>query len=213
MLHVPRSLWLAAFLVVAIHAGVLAIGRGTGPVETKLPTRPLDELPKQLGAWEGRPVELDAQVFQLLEARGVVNRAYRDPLGHQILLHVAMWPSKGMLLPHEPRMCYQGAGYEIMATKDFPIADDPSSEATSPHLMVLERGSERVYALCWYQWGPWSVADRDDMRRALWQMRNQRPCPPLIKVLLQVNGPKAEEAEEQLRSLAQPLLKWLRDYH
>ena len=212
MLQYPRSLWIAAALVAVTHVGVLFLAHGSGTTETQIPQRPLDDLPNRLGDWEGRPVDPDAQIFQRLGAHSVVNRAYRDPLGHEVVLHVAMWSSDGLQLPHEPRMCYQGAGFEILSTKDFPLGEGDPSQSTG-HLMALQRGSERCHALFWYQWGPWTVADRNDMRQALWRMRGQHPWPPLIKVLMQVGEPKADKAEEELRGLSQALLPWLREYH
>lgn len=214
MLRYPRSLWLAASLVLAIHAGVLLIGRGGAIPETKFPDRPLEEIPLQFSAWEGRTVEPDAQIFRRLGAQSVVNRAYRDPWGHEVILHVAMWSSDGLQLPHEPHICYAAAGYEILATRDFSLGEGDPAQATA-HLMSLQRGSEQGYALYWYQWGAWTVADRHDLRQAMWRMRGQRPWPPLVKVLLHVTrakADKAEKTEEHLRSLAQPLVGWLREY-
>jgi EpsI family protein len=207
-MRAPASLWVSVLVVLAIHAGVLLIGHGSSPAGTRFPKRSLSELPWQFEDWQGQAVELDPRIFRMLGAHSSINRVYRNAVGRQVTLHVAMWPTDSVQLPHEPRVCYESAGFTILSTSDYRVADAESGQSNAC-LMALWRDGQRQYVLFWYQFEDQTVVDRDGMRQAIWHARGKPQWPPVFKVLLQISEPKEDKALETLGSLAKPVFQWL----
>ena len=71
----------------------------------------LDELPKQIGAWqqvESKP--LDDSVVQMLQCYGSIVREYRhDATGEQVTVALLLGP-RGPIAVHTPDICYSSAG-------------------------------------------------------------------------------------------------------
>jgi hypothetical protein len=55
-------------------------------------------------------------------------------------------------------------------------------------------------------------ATNESMRIATWSLRGQETWPPIVKVVLQASAPNARSAEQSFRSLARPMLDWLKEY-
>ena len=198
----------AVFLVVAF-IGLKILENGVLPSGIAMPTQSLENLPKQLGKWTGTDSELNDEVFEAVDADLIVNRDYKNALGNSISLHMPLFKEhKQPFTPHNPRHCYKGAGFEIIKddVRSLPIDADTTIKV---RYLNLERGTEHVQVLFWYQLGRRVVTGDSGMRHARWDERWQKKRAPVIKVLLQTSGPNSIVGEEQLDSIAVPIYEWL----
>ena len=202
----------AAFLAVAF-IGLKYLKAKCVPSEVAKLKKDISELPKVLGdhqKWKGSDSELNEEIFEAVDAQTIVNRNYKNTLGNTISLHMPMFLEHTVFTPHNPRHCYKGAGFEIL---DDDVLNLPIDSKTSikVRFMTLERGTEHIQVLFWYQIGDRVVTGDGGMRRARWDERWHKTRSPVIKVLLQTANQNVSLGESQLRSLAIPIYEWLRE--
>jgi EpsI family protein len=69
-------------------------------------------IPLNLGRWAGRDIQLEPQVYALLETRSIIHRNYfRD--GRQVLLSIVYYPDTRVSF-HAPEACLGARGVELM---------------------------------------------------------------------------------------------------
>lgn len=209
---IPLRLLVAAVILAAVHLGIHFMMSEAGAMpETPVLERDVSELPDHLGKWIGEDVATDPRIFARSEAACIVDRQYRDPPGNSIIVHVSAYPRIDLELPHRPEECYQANGYRIEAEKDMTleVGDRP---AVTARLLTMERDGNWLYVLYWWQFGDRTVCTRDAMRKAAWETPRDKPWPPTVKVMLQASATSGQAAEERLRSIAEPILAWVREY-
>ena len=122
--------------------------------ERDLPVPPLHQLPSQFGPWRSMGEQtLDKDVLDFLRPDAYVSRDYANVNGDApINLFVAYFKSlQTGAGPHSPRNCLPGAGWNILSTavKKMPVPGDATGIPVN--LFVLQKGSERILAIYWYQ--------------------------------------------------------------
>ncbi len=175
--------------------------------ECALPWWSIDDIPKGLGKWEGKDVELDPKVFRATGARYTANRSYHDGTGGELALHLALYTQPGNGLDHQPPHCYLLNGWlqkEVvpMSLKD---ADGKRFDIWAGR---WERDGKKILIAYWYQIDDRIIFNRLDMGLARFEMRNIEVWPPLIKVLLQINTESPAEDIEQLERVGQEIFDW-----
>ena len=199
-----RSL-VAAAIVAGIYVGGRLLDGWGIPTTGTYPQQALDDLPRQLGEWQGEDQEMDPQLFEVTGATFAVNRLYTNPAGETMMLHATVKVfTNDVNLPHPPPRCYTGSGHSISEMKILDI-DLPDGTTIPAQLMTAELGRRRTYVLYWYKVGDDIVHDGPEMRRVTWKMRGKEAWPPVLKVMLSHSARDEHEAVSQLKSIAEPL--------
>lgn len=199
-------LLMAAILVAVIHGGVYVLSGAGMQLEARPPKHDLGELPTRIGPWTGEEVPRDPDLSPA-DAHDTVTRIYRNPSGGTVTLSGSVWVEYGRELPHRPENCYSNAGYQILGQKSIRL--EVADQASTPlRLLFLDRHGERKCVLYWYQLGGEILARNYWARRTSWAIRRGEKPRPLVKVMLEVPASDPEKAEDELRSIAIPLIAW-----
>ncbi|NQU26358.1 MAG: EpsI family protein [Candidatus Nealsonbacteria bacterium] len=200
----------ACIVVVLIYATTSMLREGGSAGGVRPLRKDLQELPLSLGEWEGEEGELDPEIFQKTGAVDTIDRTYRDAAGHQVILHSAYWDEYGVGPPHDPHVCYPGAGYRITHEKDV-LLDGPNKSTCRARLLTLALDGRVEYVLYWYQHGDSVFVDRAGLRKSRQKWRGRKVWPPVFKVMLQTDGTGAEQAVKRLQSIAEPTFGWTQE--
>jgi hypothetical protein len=187
-----RSIWIAVACVAVIQGAGWGVKAFFFTASARPPHHPLSELPKAIGPWLGKELEVDA-VFANVGAADHDERRYADSAGSVIFVHRAVWTSQDDWTPHTPELCYTSNGWELLRSEDRSLPDLPALGFRIQH---YQKGVLRVAVAYWYQLEAGTYLDRNGARglhRSLW---GRREWPPLVKTLLQTD--EAEDAEKRL---------------
>jgi len=83
----------------------------------------LADVPLQIGDWQGKAIDVDAEAFAQAGARGYWARSYTRPGGDSVLV-VLMCGRPGKMAVHTPEVCYSGAGYELFEAPTAQVMRD-----------------------------------------------------------------------------------------
>ena len=204
------SMTIRALVAAAIVAGILAGARmldgGGIPTTGTYPQQDLEDLPRQLGDWQGEDLlDMDSELSHTVS---VLNRQYTNSAGKTVNLHATVSVFSGSWkLPHPPLSCYPSGGHTILATKMVKIGI-PDGQEISALLMTVERERRRSYVFYWYHVGDRIVHDQREMQYAAWTMRGKDAWPPVLKIMLTNAEPDEDQAIRQFMSIAGPLAEW-----
>ncbi len=143
--------------------------RPAGSVQ--IPHGTLASLPFEIGDWTGFDEPLDEQVIRATDTDDHLNRVYRRRGGGAVGLFVGYGFSLRDLAPHRPEVCYPGAGWAVMETRQI---TDTAADGTELPVQVhqFRRGgllSERVTVLNYYIVDGQNCADVSLLRSRAWR--------------------------------------------
>ena len=154
------------------------------------PSRPLAEVPHQIGSWnmtgEGF---LDKDTQAILKADDVLSRVYRNAsTGSEASLYVAAFRTqKNGKSPHSPKNCMPGSGWTQLSSENYPI-NVGSGAPIVVNRYVIVHAEERELVLYWYQSRDRVVAD--EFKAKFWvvadAMRLNRTDTALVRVIVGV---------------------------
>ena len=209
MSSLNMRVWLAAVLLVTLGVSVGFIRRG-GWTDAPDTNPALAHLPPQFGPWSldengAKQGFLDPPS----DAASDVNGVYRDPAGVRISVELDMFTLLDGSLPHPPEQCYNLSGCRVLGQRDteVPLGDH---SAVTARLMAVEQNGQRKSVLFWYNFDKEVLVDRIGLGQLRWKLRNQKRHPLVVKVMMETMSPNMGEAEDRLRSLAGPLVSWIR---
>ncbi len=169
------------------------------PVDV-VPAGSLDNVPMQLGGWQGRRgADYQPQVLAALGVDDYMNRGYYAEGGTQANVYVGYHRSQkqGASL-HSPLNCLPGAGWEPERVELV------SFDRGTARRVVIRKGSERLLVLYWYQTA--SRIEGDEYRgrffAVLDTIRHGRNDAALVRVIVPL-GPGAEGEIRAIRELAE----------
>ena len=209
MSSLTSRIWLAALLLATMAAAVGFIRRG-GWVDAPDINPILSRLPPHVGSWTLEENEAKQSFLEPpSDAASAVNGVYRDPAGVRIFVEMDMFTLLDVSLPHPPEQCYNLSGCRVLGERDtsVPVAENT---AITTKLMAVEHNGQRMSVLFWYNLDKEVVVDRFGLGAVRLKLRNQKRRPLVVKVMMQTISPNMGEAEDRLRSLAGPLLVWIR---
>lgn len=109
----------------------------------------LAALPETADRWTSRPVEMDQDVADVLDADLNIQRTYFHPTGEFFWVYVGYYSTaRGGRPEHTPRGCYTGAGWEVAESRV--IVFDPAAGLRAQEFLVT-RGSLRRLVHFWYR--------------------------------------------------------------
>jgi EpsI family protein len=118
-----------------------------------LPHQPLDQFPTIVGDWKAGEGEIfGSDVLGVLQMSDYVMRRYTDPKGKYLWLYIGYWASQGGgAVPHSPKNCLPGAGWEPIDSQQVQIAVGNPSHQIEINRYVVEKDGYRQLAIYWYQ--------------------------------------------------------------
>ncbi len=178
------------------------------PPEVQLPSWTFHELPTQLGDWRGEDTELDPEITKAVGAERIVDRIYRDGLGHEISMHTAVFTDPVEGVYHSPLNCYRANGWELRdkTREELRLFDDLTIPVS---LTTWKREGDRALVVYWYQLGEHVLFGRLDLGlKVRWSLAGRPKWPPLVKVMLQIQATEIEEAKATILSFAEQVARW-----
>jgi len=139
-------------------------------VKSTAASKPVLQLPVEVGAYIGQDLPVERRVMDLLETSNIVMRNYVGPNRVNISVAIVYYPQYRVYF-HMPEGCMAGRG-SILVTKekeqiDVPGSDRPSIEANK---LVFDQSAGREVALYFFESGPMITSSYTRMRWYL--MRN-----------------------------------------
>lgn len=180
------------------------------PPEVQLPSWTFHDLPTQLGDWQGEDREGDPEIDKAVGAAPgrIMNRLYRDELGHVVSMHTAMFTDPVEGVYHSPLNCYRANGWELRdkTREELRLFDDLSIPVS---LTTWRREGNRALVVYWYQLGEHVLFGRLDLGlNVRWSLAGQPKWPPLVKVMLQIPVTELEESKATILSFAEQVARW-----
>ena len=114
--------------------------------ELQIYSQQLQEIPKDVGEWEGQKTEtLDEKTMIAAGAEGEVSRVYRNASGQEVRVSIICARLRDVFY-HTPDRCYPAAGFEMQGEPQpevFEIGNDTADFFTTTFLKTEPTGSHR----------------------------------------------------------------------
>jgi hypothetical protein len=94
-------------------------GRWGESHELQLAVDRLATLPKNIGDWVSKDLEIKASHLQAAEIAGYISRVYQNKKTGEYLSILLVCGKPGPISVHSPDVCYQGAGYQMGPKSPF----------------------------------------------------------------------------------------------
>ncbi|HXA07842.1 MAG TPA: EpsI family protein [Bryobacteraceae bacterium] len=146
-----RALFLFVCLILILQ---VAASRALSLPERNLPLPELNKLPRELGRWKVTEEQsLDRGVTEYLKPDEYVLWNYAiENSGASINLFAAYFKSlQNSYGPHSPRVCLPGAGWLVRSSKIAMIAVPGRTAGIPVNVYTLEKASEHILVMYWYQ--------------------------------------------------------------
>jgi EpsI family protein len=211
------------FWVVTVLMCATAVGLHLrGDLDRVPPSRPLDQLPMQIGSRVATEVPLDDEVLQVLGKGIFLNRLYNVPNANSlsdaaapISLFIGYFPTQrtGQSI-HSPQNCLPGAGWSFLSSGVTQLSDSTGRKYTVGEYLVSDgRSSQEV--LYWYRVHGRSIAS--DYKAKLYTMidsiRYSRTDAALVRIITPVlPGESRTEAHDRAVRFADRVVPLLPAY-
>ena len=129
-----------------------------GDTDRVPPSRPLAELPVQIGPWTGTEIPITASVLDVLGKGIFLNRLYQAPSGTvaasdspPIGLFIGYFPTQrtGQSI-HSPQNCLPGSGWTFESSGVTEVAE-PAGNTYQVGEYIVSNGVSRQEVLYWYR--------------------------------------------------------------
>lgn len=129
----PLAPWLAGLAIVlpsAVVRGLWTDRWGPGELPAAAAAK-LEQLPLEIGDWQGRAVAADPAEREAARAAGFLIRRYENRVNGQNCTVFVACGRPGPLSVHTPEICYSGSGYELSGPRVRCSVDAPTSTQPS----------------------------------------------------------------------------------
>jgi len=157
--------------------------------EVAVLTKPLRELPAQLGPWAlASESQTEPEVEEILKADDTLDRVYLNPAtGQSVGLFIAFFKTqKTGVAPHSPKVCLPGSGWEPSASRFVEIAVPGRAEPVVANRSLITKGDEKSVVLYWYQTHDRTIPDEyhAKLNTVLDSIRYRRSDTSIVRVLV-----------------------------
>jgi EpsI family protein len=197
--------------VMAVVALLFSTGALAAAALTPNPaqTAQLEQLPYQIGDWNGRDGEpFDEETVRILAADSYVNRSYSNAQHPPAGLYIAYYGrQKPGVSVHSPLHCLPGTGWETLDVATVPL---PTGDARR---MIVRHNRDRAIVLYWYAVHGRMLAS--EAASKVWllhdSIRLQRSDAALIRIVVPIAGAdgSSDAAERQALAFAHDVLPYL----
>lgn len=116
------------------------------------PHQSLDQFPTTIGDWKAGEGEIFGnEVLGVLQMTDYLMRRYTDANGRNLWLYIGYWASQGGgAVPHSPKNCLPGSGWEPIDSQRVQITVDDPPRQIEINRYVVEKDGARQLAIYWY---------------------------------------------------------------
>ncbi|MCE5269334.1 MAG: EpsI family protein [Planctomycetaceae bacterium] len=201
-------IYIVAGVVLLTYGATRLVQGALDPPDVAMPTWSFEQLPRELGPWQGKKIKLDPLIATATGADRIVDRQYRDDAGHVIAMHTAMFKRPEVGVYHSPLNCYRSQGWQKIK-ESRPKLSLPNGLEIPVCLTTWQHDNERVMVVYWYQLGEHVLFGRLDLGlKVRWSLRGKPKWPALLKVMLQVPAPDVEDARTTILGFAERVAAW-----
>lgn len=120
--------------------------------------KPLEDFPKQIGSWRGETHRFSEVVYDILGVDDSVLINYKNDHEDAISMYVGYYEDqkKGEII-HSPKNCMLGSGWQPIDISEIYISLDLRKIPVTK--MILEKRSQKMVVLYWYQSGSRAIAN------------------------------------------------------
>ncbi len=120
--------------------------------------RSLENFPKQIGSWSGETHHFSQEVYDNLGVDDSVLINYKNDNEDTISMYVGYYESQkqGEII-HSPKNCMLGSGWQPIYISEIDISLD--SRKIPVMKMIVEKKSQKMVVLYWYQSGNRAIAN------------------------------------------------------
>jgi EpsI family protein len=179
-------------------------------------SRPLADVPHQLGSWNmSGEAFVDKETQDVLKADDLLSRSYTNgSTGAVALLFVAAFRTqRNGKAPHSPKNCMPGAGYTQLSSENYPL-DVGLAAPIVVNRYVIVHGEARELVLYWYQSRDRVVAD--EFKAKFWvvadAMRLNRTDTALVRVIVDIKDNDEDAATKVGTDFVRSLFTTLKQY-
>ncbi len=146
----PRTALVIAAVAVVLTS--LYVNLVLGKREVSVPREALSSFPRDFEAWAGSDRQFPGRILENLGVDEYIMRRFTNG-EDEIWMYMGYYRSqKEGAVPHSPRHCYPGAGFNPTENRVIEIpVDYPGKKVISPNLYIFARGLEREVVIYWYQ--------------------------------------------------------------
>jgi EpsI family protein len=198
---VPKTFYLHLCLAVGLLLlAVVGLQCFSQKPSTSLQVR-LQELPLQVGGWEGTESRWDPSSVAHLGLDDWMLRLYRHTSGPLVWIYIGFLKQARTLGHHSPQVCYPAQGWQLLH-KGLQQINVPGEQSISVNKLLVQQNLERQVILYWYQWGENIITEKQEFwglfelkfRALLSILAPARPDCTLVRI----SAPVVSSVEETL---------------
>jgi EpsI family protein len=114
--------------------------------------RAIKNIPLEFGQWQGKDIPLDEQIYEILETRSIINRAYRGKNGQEVLLSIVYYPETKVDF-HAPEACLGGQGIQIEKSARIIHINSGKDIKIKLNQLIWQQKSKRMLVYYFYKAG------------------------------------------------------------
>ncbi len=208
-LGIPARLAIVVGILGLVQLVNYQVGAMLQSTDVALPDWSLEELPLQFDGWKGEASELDPRLFVRIGADVVADRVYTNRRGHAVSAHTALFTDFNEAIGvHLPARCYRAAGWEQRGGETHTLHVEGLPDVRV-EISTWQREGRRVQVLYWYQLGEHALLGRYDLSRAQMALAGYDTWPAMVKVMLETQGDRRQDADMHLLDVARHIRQWL----
>ena len=182
--------------------------------EAEAGIRAIKNIPLEFGQWQGKDIPLDEQIYEILETRSIITRAYRGKNGQEVLLSIVYYPETKVDF-HAPESCLAGRGIQI-SKSDQTITVTPTEKKVTINLNRLIRQQAGSDELIYYFYKAGDFLGKNYIKLrlnlALNKFSRKEKNGSLIRVSTPVFGEDYKSASNMLTRFIEDLYPYLIKY-
>ncbi len=146
------------FIVIALLSGTMFFSHLRSDGELVPIVRSLESFPKRISDWEGEPFRFSQEVYDNLGVDDSIAINYENENGEKISMYAGYYESqkKGDII-HSPKNCMLGSGWQPIDISEIDIVI--GSRKIPMMKLIVEKHSQKMVMLYWYQSGNRAVAN------------------------------------------------------
>ena len=146
------------FIVIVLLSGTIFYSQMRSDGKPVPILKSLEDFPKRIGSWSGETQRFSQAVYDKLGVDDSVLINYKNDNEDTISMYVGYYESQkqGEII-HSPKNCMLGSGWQPIYISEIDISLD--SRKIPVMKMILEKKSQKMVVLYWYQSGNRAIAN------------------------------------------------------
>lgn len=201
------------WIVLVLLVGAAAFLHSRSRAESLPARHELASFPTRIADWTSREVVISDDIRKILGNGDFLQRMYaRSPHEPPIDFFLAYFPSQrtGSSI-HSPKNCLPGSGWDPVESSHIPLRR-PDGTVSSVNRYILQRGTNRLLVLYWYQSQGRAVASEywAKFYQVVDAISQNRTDGALVRVITaQVPGESIDSAQSRAVTFAQAVIPFL----